>query len=291
MAVWLLRDAAASGDAELAPPIETQPEPPRTEEPHDGHHTFWGVRWVDNRRRRRWGFAALGAFSLYGAVNVLLIPLSILWPALHDFSSLFGNVGLSIFAIPFAVVAILQSRGIEVIADDQGLRWRHRFRGRTEERVAWSEVRSFWRVMLRNDSTFRPQPLYVLDAGAHIFAWGPAASQSRIARVPPEAFLRLIVTQTGLPVRDATTLAYTIQRTLRGTLAPLISGTLVVPPGSPKIRIPGLALALQPTASQRKRARLLKRLAWTPLRAFGLFYAAGILLALTQYIRVHDVVK
>jgi hypothetical protein len=287
VAIWMLRDAAALGDAELVPMAEPQPEPPTAVETPGSFRPVWGIRWVDNRRSSRFRYAWLCVFWLGVSVNVLLLPLSILWPALHDLSSLFGNLAPLIFFLPTAIATIIQSRGAQVIADAVGLRWRHGFRGRKEERISWGEVRSLMRVMVRNDSTFRPQPFYLLDTGAHILRWGPAASQSRIARTPPEDFLRLVSGHTRLPLRDATALAYTIQRTLRGALEPLVSGALAVPPGSPTIRIPGLALALRPTTSQRERARLLKRLAWTPLLLFGLLYAAGILLALIQYIRIY----
>jgi hypothetical protein len=142
-------------------------------------------------------------------------------------------------------------------------------------------------LTVRGETTLRPAPVYLLDAGSHVLRWGPGASQNCRASVTSEDFLRQVVARTGLPVRDVTALAYAIQRDSTSTRTMMWSSSLVVPYGSPEIHIPGLALALQPTENQRKRARLLKRIAWTPLLLFGLLYAAGALLALIQYTRLH----
>ena len=98
------------------------------------------------------------------------------------------------------------SAGVAV-ADAEGIRLR--IGRRRERRVDWGQVRSLTRLTFRNDATYTPHYLYVLDAGETVLAWGYNIIVSKSIqhmwprnRPQDDPLAQAVIAYSGIPLRD-----------------------------------------------------------------------------------------
>lgn len=124
-----------------------------------------------------------------------------------------GPIPFFVLPIMLAVLqfAMLNLRAIatarkSVTADEYGLHLGPTLLRRRREDIPWSSARSLVKLDLRNSTMLRPSPMYLLDAGDAIFTWGDSFLKYGAYADPKPGLeiARLIVTRTGLPLRDGT---------------------------------------------------------------------------------------
>jgi len=229
LAVWYLRHALAVGDERLAPYIGPSLEDSNSVESVAGR---FRVHWVNNlpgalryNTVRRWlnpivlvlflglvialGKQCLPFGSVCQPVGNLQGPVYVIWgPGLMLMNELMKVGWMSIGT------AYTDANGVRVLFD----RRRRRV-------IRWEEVRSLTRLRFRNDRTFTPRDLYVLDAGDTVLAWGFNNIVSNIFwrsrnRTEGAQFARAVVARTGIPLRDGSALLRAVADASHGQFSP-----------------------------------------------------------------------
>lgn len=189
-----LRDAAARGDNPLTPLFQPQPagaaqpepsfvarfRPPAIRRPPVFHSSaFFGLLW---------GFAYTAIALLEGHRCWLFVTV----PAL-----LFGGIELWRW--------LRRRRPIIVSADDGALMWRQ---GTRQRRVAWGDIRAFCALAEPVNWAWRTYHyVYLVYTPDAVLAWEVGGSAPTYLREDSNHLASLIVTKTGLPLRDLTAAA------------------------------------------------------------------------------------
>lgn len=280
LALFELRRAAASGD-ERMPAVIDQPAGLDTAD-FDGERTFEPLRWLD----RPYAIARqMAAILLLVMPSVALMigsyhgwawsgPLAFLrpvhgalpgipWYAQYAVSAVVASVYL------FVVVLVLFSgmSGMTVTADAQGIRWTTGRRRTRTMQIAWHEVHSFTRLEFRHKVSPKPHTTFVLDCGRAILSWGydPIWHGDQFP-VESRLLARLIVTHSGVPLRQATPFAAEVLREVGAVRARWWERRLQMPRGTPvPPPLPGLAAAFRLLSLPSVVRRALVLLACLPL--------------------------
>ncbi|WIG57617.1 MAG: hypothetical protein OJF49_000362 [Ktedonobacterales bacterium] len=284
VASWALRETAASGDDTLIPLADEQPVSLLPEELAAEPPAFPRPRWIDDTHMLAYQtvfplvvipFAFLPlyaeplAYTFYGRsamTSVMIGPVPLLY------CILLIPLGMALTSVAIAAASLTFP---SLLVDEDGLSWQYgRFRKKTE-RVRWDDVRSFIRIDRRDPTLYKPQPAYILEGGHATLAWGYVVGYRSPHEDRDTTYLeRLIVTRTGLPLRDATLFAVRLGRAAGGFIGDAWADRLFVRKGSRLPELPtGLAQALAISPAQRRRARLMLLLSFAPL----LVYAGGLL--------------
>ena len=294
---WALRRAGAVNDNELLPSLTLQSKSIEPDDTQSTPHYFAHIRWLDDLAPVRLMGAvrlALSAyFPLLAAAFWLMIPqqsstgLLFLSPY---YLPVFLSTMIFFLVVIFGMLSTLvvtgaqRRRGVTVVADAEGLRWWRRRFAHAEHHIAWGELRSFAQVNFLPTSSYagqKPSKMFLLDTGAAILAWGyepmhMAYGESMTNETTD--LVRLIVTHTNLPLRDATPLAAEIAEKAGGVNGRFWRRMLAPQRGArPAATIAGLDDVLRPPRRERLRAWSLVGLAFAPLVAYlvvvGVFMA------------------
>lgn len=95
-------------------------------------------------------------------------------------------------------------RGIEVVADSEGLRWRDTRTFTGEHTLAWKDVTAFLGVTIGWTSAHDPCSIYLLSNGRKTLLWTVPLLPSQPEAIAAERLRRLAVTRTSQPLRNAT---------------------------------------------------------------------------------------
>ncbi|HEU5437674.1 MAG TPA: hypothetical protein VFU88_00180 [Ktedonobacterales bacterium] len=218
--VQALRDAAARRDDHIAPPASVQPVPLAPSELAAVMETIRPLHGDRDRFRAGQMTAMAIVCTTFGLVFGVLFSLGVAYvqgalpgvhapewvvPALIAAGVLIAGLVCLLFGVAVwcAIWAPQLRRGLSVTVDQWGLRWRDT-RWRTgEHSVQWNEIRSFV-------TTARPVPggysrLFCLDAvtGESLVWVASDLGPDHIAQASGR-LCRLVVTRTGLAVRDLT---------------------------------------------------------------------------------------
>lgn len=217
-AVGRLWQAAAEGNDALAPMAEMQPDP--LEDVPDARDTLTPLRGIADSSRvgNYWKIGIL-----FGVLGLVLGGLSlILGYEVFVRAIEYGDDGWRLPGVAATVTLMLMSlagvfygirwpilgrrlgRGLSVISDETGLTWRDTRRHSGKRHVAWSEVEAC--ITIACESSEPPTRVYAVKAGRTTLLWSVTPSMSPQEHVASDRLLRLVVTRTGLPVRDLTTI-------------------------------------------------------------------------------------
>lgn len=108
------------------------------------------------------------------------------------------------FTITLFILAFRMLRADAIIVDEWGLRWKwpNLTKGISIE-MAWPEITGFY-VVANRGSTSNPTKTYVLDSANSTFTWFIRDDGTEKEQQASFYLTRLIVTRTGLPLRDLT---------------------------------------------------------------------------------------
>lgn len=198
-----------------------------------------------------------------------------------------GPIPFFVLPIMLAVLqlAMLNLRAIatarkSVTADEYGLHLGPTLLRRRREDIPWSSARSLVKLDLRNSTMLRPSPMYLLDAGDAIFTWGDSFLKYGAYADPKPGLeiARLIVTRTGLPLRDGTATAFTVAHLLGGAIGGVsprrIARKLALGHNLPTAADVLARRGIVPPARERRHRRL-RHLALLPIVCLVLLYAAA----------------
>jgi len=189
-------------------------------------------------------------FDLFGnSSSIVLFPLAMI--------GMYAVV-IGVFAVAFILRMRAGWATMTAQADAESIRWRV---GGVERRIAWRDVRSFSRLatMLTNGVgayaalSATPGVVYLLDGPDASLIWSlaPTANDSQYAA--SDYLCRLIISRTGLPLRDLTVVANDLAVT-RGNVQRVIMMRSVM--GSGATASPTLqTLALTPPPPRRRIGR------------------------------------
>lgn len=221
IAVWTLRQVAALPSDDPCWLAKKQPQPPDASDA-DSERRLRHVRWMDNvdaqiaeqsRSRRAGPFLTAGLllYAIYES-GIRITPKD--WGIDSQPLLLFA---LILAYAPFIAFLVRRSfgnlrSGTLLVATADGLRWTV---SRRQYQVRWDQVRSFSQIDFRNRALWGPQPMYVLDAGEAILAWGYDPTVAVGGNAADYRDLnRVVVSHSGLPLRDLTGVARTVASAL-----------------------------------------------------------------------------
>ncbi len=144
-----------------------------------------------------------------GALVVAILPwiqvpdstMSNLWAALASSLLLLLCV---FFTVLVLVLAMRLLRASKVVVDEWGLRWKwpNLIKGRSVI-LAWHDITGFYEITSRENKS-NPVKIYVLDSSTSTFVWPLRESSTQREQRASTYLTRLVVTCTGLPLRDLT---------------------------------------------------------------------------------------
>ena len=212
--------AAAQGDDAIAPLAATQPEPSREDEHSAAVEVLGPLRGIKDRSRigMFWTFGvlfvvfALGCGLLSIALGHELIaqpsalgdPLFLFYAVLSALS--LSSLVLLFYGIRLPVLARRLGRGLSVTADETDLAWRDTRWRSGRRRIVWSEAEAFITIMCQGSGE-PPRRVYALKAGGTTLLWSITTFMSRQEHAASDRLRCLIVTRTGLPLRDVTAIS------------------------------------------------------------------------------------
>lgn len=295
LVTFALRSIAASGD-ERMPAVIDQPAPLDTEH-LAGELRVGQLHWLDKPRavRRQLAFTLLLLLTADVAVPLTAAPkwrwagpLAVVRPAFDLLPAPYGSgylVWNAVYVCGAALCTILLFSWLfsgyrDVMASDEGLRWTTGWPRKRTMRIAWDEVRSFTRLEFRHKWSPKPHTTYVLDCGRAILSWGydPIWRNDEFP-VETRLLARLIVTRTGLPLRQATPFAAEVLYRAAGLPARWWARRLQMPRGAMMPpALPGLAAAFQLITPTSSRRRALVLVASLPLILYAGYAGASIFL-------------
>ncbi len=194
-----LRDAAASGNSLVAPPFEPQPASVPQQEPLARRTLVGRFRSPATRRPSMSPVSAAGVFALWGLVytGFALVDGPRSWLLVTVPVLLSGLVDLWLW--------LRRRRPIIVFADDVALTW---WQGKRERRVAWGDIRAFCVLAEPVKWAWRTfHCVYLVYTPDAVLAWEVGGSAPTYLRDDSNHLASLIVTKTGLPLRDLTAAA------------------------------------------------------------------------------------
>lgn len=127
-------------------------------------------------------------------------------------------VGVGLFILLVSIRASRQiallARGLEVVADADGLRWREPGTRRPERTLPWSEVTGFLLVWLGHAPLIESEWAYLLVSDRATLLWTLPPIPAPADTYAADYLARLVATRTGLLLRDATEPVATVARAL-----------------------------------------------------------------------------
>ncbi|MGZ3676902.1 MAG: hypothetical protein ACXVCO_21560, partial [Ktedonobacterales bacterium] len=210
--------AAAEGSDTLAPEAATQPPP--LEDVSDARVVLGPLRGIKDGMRVGMYWTLGIMFLVFGLLlGVLAVVVGGELPAYAAESGASGLMPL-VEALALAVPALVLiyygirlpilgrglGRGLSITTDGTGLRWRDTRWRSGERHIVWSEVEAFITIMCRGSGE-PPTRVYAIKAGGTTLLWSVRAFMSQPEHAASERLLRLVVTRTGLPLRDLTAIS------------------------------------------------------------------------------------
>lgn len=221
-----LRQAALRGDDDLAPIVQDGPEPFAEVELPAAVEVIPRLRPLilarSNLMLSAGGFAIIfAAFLTLCAVFSVVFGWSDIALA-GKYGDPYGMLLVVCFAAFIAAIAALfiygwvlirraplghgriprRRRRIDAVVDPWGVRWIFPARPLEEQRIAWEDARAFYQISYRSYADYARHTTYFLDAGDTLLAWKMVSTEWDELLAYNERFLRIITTQTGLPLRD-----------------------------------------------------------------------------------------
>lgn len=182
--------------------------------------------------------------------------------------------------LPFVIVCVpwiarlweyrRQRRGVRIVVDDQGIKWGDG-RDSARTRLMWGDVRALGRVSAPTTTvaSVGVASTYVIAGAETSLAWSTNARTPARLFADGETLLRLAVTRTGKPLRDATALATEVAQAGRNPRLLLESHV---------VGVPGQTLFPSNTASTSARGQMGRGGVVALLISIVLFVGAGALL-------------
>jgi hypothetical protein len=224
-----LRQAAADGDADLAPIAEEQPTPRATNESRAGPVVLGPLAKPGCDTSRSYvifggSFLGLSALTLL-TIDLVLLMLFLSAPpetAVHVAASVLASTGgLIVFFV--ALTATFGASNLDLgrrtgghiyaVADHRGIGWSRGPNGAEIGRIAWQDARAFTTFTWRGRKDFVFRKAYALDAGNAVLAWAISHDRNDHDSVATsDQLIRLIATYTSLPLRDITSASEQIGR-------------------------------------------------------------------------------
>jgi hypothetical protein len=205
------RQAAIEGDERIMPLASEQPEP-LVGGRLLGETNEFGPFPLDLSAQRLFvGLAAVELMVFGASAGVIGIGLGI-WLVSNpptDGLLLAFAVALALAGTLMLVVGVrlwrrrrLWPNSGNFMADHAGLRWIDEAVHIHETYMPWQEVQAFWRVGLPLDENGFIREFYVVDSGTCVFSWSIPKSPTAAQLADSLRLCRLVVTRTGLPLRD-----------------------------------------------------------------------------------------
>lgn len=215
--VRIARQAARSADDSAAPLAETQPEPLDTSNPGSNDTRELVLRRPHGTSRDTlgvcgWLLIVGGIFPL--TIGAIMLEVSFFSSRGSDARAITVILALSGSALVGSGWLLIRMRKtIAVVAvrvDYLGIAWRPRTRLSRWRRISWDQALAFITLSYRSMSTYQSRHLYALDTAAGVLSWEERdlptwethTDADRAEHEDASYLRRLIVTCTGLPMRD-----------------------------------------------------------------------------------------
>ncbi|HEX6797020.1 MAG TPA: hypothetical protein VF116_04810 [Ktedonobacterales bacterium] len=208
--VQVVRHALLAGDMRLAPLATERPEDGATArgEPLE----IGRVRPLTDAQAKLLdicGAAALSLGFVAAFVAAVLIGLGLTQPQARNNPPLWLDFTSSVLALVllaigtnWAVRGLRAGRPQPVTVAELGIRWTRRA---SRPALPWSDARAFYTVSaLASLGEWPGRRVYVLDSGEQVIAWQRSDSRFDHTREASDGLAGLIVSRTGLPLRDLT---------------------------------------------------------------------------------------
>jgi hypothetical protein len=139
--------------------------------------------------------------------------------------------------------------------------------------IAWPEVRAFYRVVTGTDNPRKVQMTYTVEARGRKLSWRVTARTRKAVLADHERLCRLIVTHTGLPLRDVSTALRELTLTYVSSVAGTGHGSVPSSAGFSPASLPVL-----PTSTRRR--------IWPRLAAGIPFFMVAVLIVSSMQVFV-----
>lgn len=259
-----LRSLIIAADDQFAPLVPLQPRPLAPPEIDTGGTTIAPIRQIGNGN-----LAAIGGAILATLIVILFLSLCGLFNstevttpgANHTLTSMLGIfVPLGIILIVFPVVIVAQlaqqrGRGTTVIVTADEVSWQTGTRMQT---LPWREVQALAQItsaqMSGTTTTTTNSALmttYILISTERAFIWRVTGATSAHDFAASEQLLRYVVTYTGQPLRDITTLTNDLARYGSGMLAQMLTSRISIAGDTERMRRFAQAMPITVTPTPR----------------------------------------